>query len=68
MEQDDPETDPGAVVQTMQPGYELFGRIVRPAMVVVAAKRAAAPPAASGENPYAQANGADSGGTVDTKA
>jgi len=34
---------PGAVVQTMQTGYELFGRILRPAMVIVAAKGAAAP-------------------------
>jgi len=74
MEQDDPSTDSGAVIQTMQPGYELFGRVVRPAMVVVAAKRAGAPaaPAAandpSGANPYGQANGADPGGSVDTKA
>ena len=29
---------PVAVIQIMQPGYELFGRLVRPAMVVVAAK------------------------------
>jgi len=34
---------PGAVIQTMQTGYELFGRVVRPAMVVVAAKSAAKP-------------------------
>ena len=26
------------MIQTLQTGYELFGRIVRPAMVVVAAK------------------------------
>jgi len=29
---------PGGVVQVLQTGYELFGRIVRPAMVVVAAR------------------------------
>ena len=28
----------GAVIQTMQAGFELFGRTIRPAMVVVAAK------------------------------
>ncbi len=32
MEQDDPSTEPGAVIQTMQAGYELFGRNLRPAM------------------------------------
>ena len=71
MEQDLPEVDPGAVAQTMQAGYELFGRIVRPAMVIVAAKRpgAAQANAPSAEaNPYGQANGADPGGAVDTKA
>ena len=71
MEQEDPEVEPAAVIQTMQAGYELFGRVVRPAMVVVAAKRAAAP-AETQANPYGQPNGADnsgdSGGTVDTKA
>ena len=71
MEQDDPTTDSGAVIMTMQPGYELFGRVVRPAMVVVAAKRAGAPaqaPEPTAANPYGQANGADAGGSVDTKA
>ena len=68
MEQEDLETDPGAVIQTMQPGYELFGRVVRPAMVVVAAKRATAQPAADGAGAYGAANDADAGGTVDTKA
>ena len=71
MEQEDPEVEPAAVIQTMQAGYELFGRVLRPAMVVVAAKRAAAP-ADTQANPYGQANGADdstdSGGKVDTKA
>lgn len=38
MEQPADDVAPGSVIQTMQAGYELFGRIVRPAMVVVAAK------------------------------
>lgn len=38
MEQPAEDVTPGSVIQTMQAGYELFGRIVRPAMVVVAAK------------------------------
>ncbi len=71
MEQPDTDADPGSVVQTMQPGYELFGRVVRPAMVIVAAKRPGAPPpgdGGGGSNPYAQAAEADAGGSVDTKA
>lgn len=38
MEQTSTEVGPGAVIQVLQAGYELFGRIVRPAMVVVAAR------------------------------
>ena len=67
MEQDDPEAEPGSVSQTMQPGYELFGRIVRPAMVVVVPKRAAA----SGDGAaggYGQAGGSAAGAAIDTKA
>jgi molecular chaperone GrpE len=45
------------VLQVMQAGYELMGRIVRPALVVVAAKGGS----------YANAGG-DAGGSVDTKA
>ena len=63
MEQDDPEADPGTVSQTMQPGYELFGRVVRPAMVIVTAKRAGA----SGDS-YAATGGSAAGASVDTKA
>ena len=60
---------PGAVIKVLQPGYELFGRIVRPAMVVVAAKVGAAEaPAAPGPNPYADGEGDNAGGSVDTKA
>jgi molecular chaperone GrpE len=38
MEQTSAETAPGGVIQVLQTGYELFGRIVRPAMVIVAAR------------------------------
>jgi len=80
MEQPAADVAPGAVIQVMQSGYELMGRIVRPAMVVVAAKGSGAtasgpPPAqtAAAEDPaqapggYAPA-GEDAGGSLDTKA
>jgi molecular chaperone GrpE len=38
MEQTSDTVAPGHVIQVLQAGFELFGRIVRPAMVVVAAK------------------------------
>ena len=38
MEQTSTAFGPGAVVQVLQSGYDLFGRNLRPAMVVVAAK------------------------------
>ncbi|MBB1179812.1 nucleotide exchange factor GrpE [Pseudomonas sp. FW305-3-2-15-E-TSA4] len=41
----------GAVIQTMQSGFELFGRTIRPAMVVVAAKGSGA----QASNPYGAA-------------
>jgi molecular chaperone GrpE len=59
MEQPAEGVEPGAVVQTMQAGYELMGRIVRPALVVVAAKGSSAG--------YAAAGG-EAGGALDTKA
>lgn len=37
----------GSVIQTFQPGYVLFGRTVRPAMVIVAAKGSGAAPGAA---------------------
>ena len=46
---------PGSIAQVMQSGYELFGRVIRPAMVMVAAKGAAAP---GGESAATQAEGA----------
>jgi molecular chaperone GrpE len=65
---------PGCVVEVMQVGYELLGRLVRPAMVVVAAKPGAAgaeaPPQANGaaQNPYAAEDEADPGASVDRRA
>jgi molecular chaperone GrpE len=38
MEQTSQSVGPGRVIQVLQTGYDLFGRVVRPAMVVVAAK------------------------------
>lgn len=65
MEQPGGDVEGGAVIQTLQAGYELQGRLVRPAMVVVAAKTSA--PAAEA-NPYGQPHDAEQGGTFDTKA
>ena len=68
MEQPGTDVEPGGVVQVLQAGYELLGRLLRPAMVVVAAKVLGAPPPAA--NPYGgggEAPGGE-GGSVDTKA
>jgi molecular chaperone GrpE len=71
------EVAPGYIVDVMQVGYELLGRLVRPAMVVVAARVAGAPPpdapkANGGQNPYAEGgpegSGDEAGGAVDTRA
>jgi molecular chaperone GrpE len=71
MEEPAPGAAPGSIVRVLQAGYELYGRIVRPALVVVAAKAAAE--AASAEqsqaaSAYASADGAGSGAAVDTRA
>ncbi|MFI4964863.1 MAG: nucleotide exchange factor GrpE [Caulobacterales bacterium] len=72
MEQPGTDVAPGRIVEVMQPGYELLGRLVRPAMVVVAAKGAGAEPAApangAGPNPYGGADEADPGAAVDRRA
>ncbi|ALL14808.1 nucleotide exchange factor GrpE [Caulobacter henricii] len=76
MEQPSTEVAAGGVIQFLQAGYELMGRLIRPAMVAVAAKGSTAPgsaePAATnaGANPYAGAGSeADgSGGSVDIKS
>jgi molecular chaperone GrpE len=71
MEQPGTDVAAGGVVSLLQPGYELLGRLVRPAMVVVAAKGAAAPDSgANGQgngNPYG-AGDDGAGGSVDTRA
>lgn len=73
MEQPSDEVAAGGVVAVLQAGYELMGRLVRPAMVAVAAKGSTGPVApessAAGANPYAGAAEADgAGGTFDAKA
>jgi len=65
MEQPSETVPGGTVLQTMQAGYELFGRTVRPAMVIVAAKGSGAKAAAAGA--YAPATEAN-GGAYDNKA
>lgn len=69
MEQPGSDVAPGAVIQVLQPGYELLGRLVRPAMVVVAAKAATAQAEPGPANPYAaNEEGQGGGGSVDTRA
>ena len=58
MEHTSSEVPPGSVVQVLQTGYDLFGRIVRPAMVVVAARDSTGTQAA----PETPSPGADSAG------
>ncbi len=69
MEQHADDVGPGVVLQVMQSGYDLFGRNVRPAMVVVSAKGSGggAESGGGGANPYAQA-GSEAGAEVDRKA
>ena len=70
--QEQPAADVGAggVLQVIQPGYELFGRLVRPAMVIVAARGSSGAEAAQqpAQNPYGAAGDGASGASVDTKA
>ncbi len=70
MEQPGEDVEPGGVIQVLQPGYELLGRLVRPAMVVVAARTGAAPaaPKGNGAGAYAAGEEDESGGTFDTRA
>ena len=71
MEQPGSDVAPGGIIQVLQPGYELLGRLVRPAMVVVAAKAAGKEPpgkANGGAGPYAANEEGDAGGSVDTRA
>ena len=72
MEQVSEDVGAGSVIQTLQPGYELLGRLVRPAMVVVAAKGSTGEVASDsqGANPYAahEESDAETGHAFDTKA
>jgi molecular chaperone GrpE len=61
MEQPSDSVPGGTVIQTLQPGYALFGRTVRAAMVAVAAKGSG--PAGGA---YSEAN--TTGGNFDAKA
>lgn len=63
MEQPSDTVPGGSVLQTMQSGFELFGRTIRPAMVVVAAKGSGA----QAQNPYGAAQ-APEGQAFDGKA
>jgi molecular chaperone GrpE len=63
MEQPSETVQGGQVIQTLQAGYALFGRTVRPAMVVVAAKGSGM---AAGNAAYAAA--AQTGGNFDGTA
>ena len=67
MEQPSDTVPGGTVLQTMQAGYELFGRTIRPAMVVVAAKGSGAQAASQASAPYATAPSAN-GTSYDGKA
>ena len=70
MEQPSAEVGAGGVIQVLQPGYELLGRLIRPAMVVVAAKGSTGETAVEphpAANPYAPHDD-EAGGSVDTKA
>lgn len=70
MEQESAEAAAGTVIKTLQAGYSLFGRLVRPAMVVVAAKGSGVgqpEQTAGGANPYGHDED-HSGEALDTKA
>lgn len=64
MEQPSTEVEGGSVLFVMQAGYELFGRVIRPAMVAVAAKTAGAPT----KNGYDSGAGEPTGEAVNTQA
>ena len=73
MEEAAPGVAGGSVVRVLQAGYELYGRIVRPALVVVAAKGAAEAASApseqsQGASAYASSEGAGAGASIDTRA
>jgi molecular chaperone GrpE len=69
MERPADDLGPGAVLEVLQVGYDLMGRIVRPAMVVVSARgsKGEAPSEAAQPNPYSHPE-SGAGGSVDRKA
>jgi molecular chaperone GrpE len=67
VEQPSTEVEGGAIIMVMQAGYELFGRVIRPAMVAVAAKTAAQASPQPAKNGY-DASGEDAGDRIDTQA
>ncbi|MGA9658619.1 MAG: nucleotide exchange factor GrpE [Asticcacaulis sp.] len=66
MEQPGTDVDGGGITVVMQAGYELFGRVIRPAMVAVAAKTAATAAPKTGYE--GDDNAEDTGASVDTQA
>lgn len=71
MEEPAPGVAGGAVVRTLQAGYQLYGRIVRPALVITAARgvvAAEAPPATEGAGAYAANDAAGPGASIDRTA
>ena len=64
MEQPSDTVQGGQVIQTLQPGYALFGRTVRAAMVVVAAKGSGAAAGAAAYAKAAEAGGGNFHGTA----
>ncbi len=68
IEQPSTEVEGGCVIMVMQAGYELFGRVIRPAMVAVAAKTAAPQPAPNPTKNGYDSSGEDAGDRVDTQA
>jgi molecular chaperone GrpE len=66
MEQAADDVAPGCVIMVMQAGYELFGRIVRPALVAVTPKAAVSPSGVDGAGYGGKDR--DVGASVDAKA
>jgi len=62
MEQDSQGVPAGSIVKVLQNGYELFGRVVRPAMVVVASKTSAHAADPGAADPGTEAGGASGQG------
>ena len=70
MEQPSTDVEGGSVLMVMQAGYELFGRVIRPAMVAVAAKTggSAQPAQPQQKNGYDHGDSEETGASIDTQA